>query len=65
MFPWSSLILSLLIVSSSQAFLLFRKSHSCGFLASFEESLYEMSELGSVLVFKLWSDSGKKIKERG
>ena len=60
MFPWSGLILSSLIIPSSQAFLLFRKSHSCGFLAGFEESLYEVSELVSVLVFKLWSDSEKK-----
>lgn len=47
------LLLSLLLMSATQAFLLFRKFHSCGFLADFKESLYKMSELVSVLVFKL------------
>lgn len=57
-------LLSLLLMSASQAFPLFRKFHSCGFLAGFEESLYEVSELVSVLVFKLWSD-GETEKRRG
>lgn len=50
-------------MSASRAFLLFRKFHSCGFLAGFEESLYEVSELVSVLVFKLWSDGETKKGE--
>ena len=62
-FPGPVLLLSLLLMSASQAFLLFRKFHSCGFLAGFEESLYEVSELVSVLIFKLWSDGGKKNEE--
>lgn len=49
-------------MSASQAFLLFRKFHSCGFLAGFEESLYEVSELIGGLVFKLWSEGEKKKK---
>lgn len=53
-----------LLMLASRAFLLFRKFHSCGFLAGFEESLYEESELIGVLVFKLWSDSKKKKKGR-
>ena len=65
MFPWPNHILSLLTRLASQAFLLFRKFHSCGFLAGFKESLYKVSELVSVLVFKLWSDSGKKKKRDG
>lgn len=66
MFPWPNPILSLLIRLASQAFLLFRKFHFCGFLAGFTESLYKVGELVSVLLFKLWSDSGeKKNKEMG
>ena len=63
MFPWPNPILSLLIRLASQAFLLFRKFHSCGFLAGFTESLYKVGELVSVPVFKLWSDSGGKKKK--
>lgn len=56
------LLLSLLTMSASWAFLLFQKFHSCGFLAGSEESLYEVSELIGVLVFELWSDSEKKME---
>ena len=63
MFPWPNLILSLSTRLASQAFLPFRKFHSCGFLAGFTESLYKVGELVSVLVFKLWSDSGKKKRD--
>ena len=65
MFPWPNLILSLSTRLASQAFLLFRKFHSCGFLAGFTESLYKVGELVSMLLFKLWSDSGKIKKEMG
>lgn len=64
-FHGSILLLSLLLISASQAFLLLRKFHSCGFLAGFKESLYEVSELVSVLVFKLWSDGEEKNEEMG
>lgn len=59
------LLLSWFLMPASQAFLLFRKFHSRGFLADFKESLYEVSELISVLVFKLWSDGEKTNEERG